>query len=170
MSELPPGEQVIKDTGILPVTWTKGALSNVNGKLILTNARLIFAAGHFQDIISAVRGAHRDRVEIPLNTIVNVEKGFMATITVHAGERYTFRGMGDANGWVDAINRARLQSQAAGFAPGPGNRAIGVGSSPYGAPPPPPPPPSGNRFCGQCGAPIPPGNRFCGQCGAPVQQ
>jgi len=159
MSGLLPGEHVIKDTGMLPVSWTKGALSNVNGKLILTNARLIFTAGHFQDIISAVRGAHKDRVEIPLNTIVNVEKGFMATITIHAGERYTFRGMGDANGWVDAINQARLQSHATSFAPAPQRM--------------PPPPPqqaaAGNRFCGQCGAPIVPGNKFCGQCGAPVQ-
>jgi hypothetical protein len=65
--------------------------------LILTNARLIFKAGHFKDIISAVRGAHKDRVEIPLDTIVKVEKGFMATITIHVGEKYTFRGMGDTD-------------------------------------------------------------------------
>ena len=98
MSGIPPGEHVIKDTGMLPVTWTKGTFSNMKGKLTLTNARLIFTAGHFQDIISAVRGAHMDRVEIPLNTIVKVEKGFMATITVHAGEKYTFRDMGDVDG------------------------------------------------------------------------
>lgn len=158
MSGLSPGEHVIKDTGMLPVTWTKGTFSNVNGKLILTSRRLIFTAGNFQDIISAVRGAHKDRVEIPLNTIINVEKGFMATITIHAGQKYTFKGMGDANGWVDAINQARLQSHATSFAAPPQRSA-----------PPPPQAAAGGKFCGQCGAPITPGNRFCSQCGAPVQ-
>jgi len=143
---------------MLPVTWTKGTFSNVNGKLILTSRRLIFTAGNFQDIISAVRGAHKDRVEIPLNTISNVEKGFMATITIHAGDKYTFKGMGNANGWVDAINTARLQSHATSFA-----------SAQFTPPPPRQQAAPGGKFCGQCGAAITPGNRFCSQCGAPVQ-
>jgi len=115
----------------------------MKGKLILTNARLIFTAGHFQDITSAFSGAHKDRVEMPLNAIVNVERGFMATITFHSGEKYTFRGMGDADGWVDAINRARLQSHATSFAP-----------APQRMPPLPGQAAAGNRFRGRCGAPV----------------
>lgn len=161
MSGLPPGEQVIKDTGMFPVTWTKGTFSNVNGKLILTNKRLIFTAGRFQDIISAVRSAHNDRAEIPLNTIVSVDKGFMATINIMAGgQKYTFKGMRDAGGWVQAINSSRMMS----------------GTVSYGAAPPqqnftPPPPPQavGNKFCSNCGAPVAAGNAFCGKCGARVQ-
>jgi len=38
---------VLKDTGMFPVTWAKGTFSNVNGKLILTNKRLVFNAGRF---------------------------------------------------------------------------------------------------------------------------
>ena len=160
MSGLPPGEQVIKDTGMFPVTWTKGTFSNVNGKLILTNKRLIFTAGRFQDIISAVRSAHKDKAEIPLNTITGVDKGFMATINITAGgQKYTFKGMRGAGDWVQAINTYRMM-------PGPAS---------YSAPPPqsftPPPPPqaAGNKFCSNCGSPVAAGNAFCGKCGARVQ-
>lgn len=152
-----PGEHVIKDTGMFPVTWTKGTFSNINGKLILTSQRLIFTAGRFQDVISAIRGAHKNRADIPLATVTGVEKGFMATITVHAGGvKYTFKGMRDAGGWITAINQARITS---------------VARSAFGAPQQrvqPPPQQQASAFCGQCGAPVPPGNKFCGKCGAPV--
>ena len=147
---------------MFPVTWTKGTFSNVNGKLILTNRRLVFTAGKFQDIVSSLRSAHKDKAEIPLNSITSVDKGFMATINVMAGgQKYTFKGMRDAGGWVQAINSAKMMS----------------GTVSYGAPqqqsytPPPPPPAAatGTRFCSNCGAPIAPGNAFCGKCGARVQ-
>ncbi len=77
---------------MFPVTWTKGTFSNVNGKLILTNRRLIFTAGRFQSIVGAVVGAHKDRVEIPLNTITSVDKGFMAVITPCEVQRGLERG------------------------------------------------------------------------------
>ena len=161
MSGLPPGEQVIKDTGMFPVTWTKGTFSNVNGKLILTNKRLIFTAGRFQDIISAVRSAHKDKAEIPLNTIMSVDKGFMATINITAGgQQYTFKGMRDAGGWVQAINSSRMMS---------GTVSYGAAPSQQNFAPPPPPPASGNKFCSNCGAPVAAGNAFCGKCGARVQ-
>ncbi len=161
MSGLPPGEQVIKDTGMFPVTWTKGTFSNVNGKLILTNKRLIFTAGRFQDIISAVRSAHKDRAEIPLNTIVSVDKGFMATINIMAGgQKYTFKGMRDAGGWVQAINSSRMMSGTVSYGAAPPQQNFA---------PPPPPPASGNKFCSNCGAPVAAGNAFCGKCGARVQ-
>ena len=161
MSGLPPGEQVIKDTGMFPVTWTKGTFSNVNGKLILTNKRLVFIAGRFQDIISAVRSAHKDKAEIPLNTILSVDKGFMATINIMAGgQKYTFKGMRDAGGWVQAINSSRMMS---------GTISYGAAPPQQNFTPPPPPQATGNKFCSNCGAPVAAGNAFCGKCGARVQ-
>lgn len=149
---------VLKDTGMFPVTWAKGTFSNVNGKLVLTNRRLVFNAGRFQDIISSVRNAHKDKAEIPLNTISSVEKGFMATITIMAGgQKYVFKGMRDAGGWVNQINTARFSTGAVQAAP-----------STYTAPPPPPPPSAGNKFCPSCGTAVIPGNNFCGNCGARI--
>ncbi len=162
MSGLPPGEQVIKDTGMFPVTWTKATFSNINGKLILTNKRLVFAAGNFQDVISAFRGASKERAEIPLASIQTVTKGFMATIDIMAnGQKYTFKGMRDAGGWVQAINSAKMMSGT-----------VSYGASPqqgYAPPPPPQAMSAGNKFCSNCGAPVAPGNAFCGKCGARVQ-
>lgn len=157
MSGLPPGEVVLKDTGMFPVTWAKGTFSNVNGKLILTNRRLVFNAGRFQDPMSALRQAHKDRAEIPLNTITSVEKGFMATITIMAsGQKYVFKGMRDAGGWVNLINTNRFTSGAVQAAP-----------ATYSAPPP-PPPSAGNKYCPGCGVAVVPGNNFCGNCGARI--
>ena len=161
MSGLPPGEQVIKDTGMFPVTWTKGTFSNINGKLILTNRRLIFTAGRFQDVISAVRSAHKERAEIPLNTIMSVDKGFMATINIMAGgQKYTFKGMRGAGDWVQAINNAKMMSGTVSFGTSPQQQSYT---------PPPPPQATGNKFCSNCGAPVAAGNAFCGKCGARVQ-
>ncbi len=92
-------EMVLKDTGMFPVTWTKSTFNNVNGKLILTNKRLVFNAGRFQDPLSALRQSHKDKSVIPLNTITSIEKGFMATIPIMAGgQKYVFKGMRDAGG------------------------------------------------------------------------
>jgi hypothetical protein len=142
---------------MFPVTWTKGTFSNVNGKLILTNRRLIFTAGRFQSVVGAVVGAHKDRVEISLNTITSVDKGFMAVINIIAsGQKYTFKGMRDAGGWLSQINMARMTTGAVQeYVPQARN-----------APPPPPPVAAGNKFCTNCGAAVVPGNSFCGQCGA----
>ena len=162
MSGLPPGEQVIKDTGMFPVTWQKGTFGNVNGKLILTNRRLVFNAGRFQDVISSLRQAHKDKAEIPLASITSVDKGFMATITIMAGgQKYVFKGMGDAGGWVQAINNAKMMSGT-----------VSYGSAPqqgYAPPSPPQPQAAGNKFCSNCGSPVAAGNAFCGKCGARVQ-
>lgn len=147
---------VLKDTGMFPVTWAKGTFSNVNGKLILTNKRLVFNGGRFQDPMAALRQAHKDKAEIPLNTITSIEKGFMATITIMAGgQKYVFKGMRDAGGWVNQINTARLTSGAVHSAP-----------QTYSAPP--PPPAAGNKFCPGCGTAVIPGNNFCGNCGARI--
>jgi hypothetical protein len=111
-------DMVLKDTGMFPVTWAKGTFSNVNGKLILTNKRLVFNAGRFQAPLLALRQSHKDKSVIPLNTITSIEKGFMATITIMAGgQKYVFKGMRDAGGWVNQINTARLTSGAVHSAP-----------------------------------------------------
>ena len=127
----------------------------MNGKLILTNRRLVFNAGRFQDPMSALRQSHKDKAEIALSTISSIEKGFMATITIMAGgEKYVFKGMRDAGGWVNQINTARLTSGAVHSAP-----------QTYRAPP---PPMAGNKFCPGCGTAVTPGNSFCGNCGARI--
>ncbi len=160
MSGLPPGEQVIKDSGMFPVSWQKGTFANVNGKLILTNRRLVFNAGRFQDIISSLKQAHKDKAEIPLASITSIDKGFMATITIMAGgQKYVFKGMGDAGGWVQAINNAKMMSGAVSFGSAPQQ---GYTPQPTQAPA------AGNKFCSNCGAPVAPGNAFCGRCGTRV--
>jgi hypothetical protein len=157
MSGLPPGEHVLKDTGMMPVTWAKSTFSNVNGKLILTNRRLIFTAGRFQDPISAIRGSHKDRVEIQLASITSVDKGFLSTINIMAGgQKYTFKGMGGAGDWISQINANRMTAAPA------------QGYAPQTRTAPPPPMASGNKFCPNCGAAVIPGNNFCGGCGAKV--
>lgn len=108
--------------------------------------------------MGAVVGAHKDRVEISLNTITSVDKGFMAVINIMAsGQKYTFKGMRDAGGWISQINTARMTSGTVqGYAPQ--TRSV----------PPPPPMEAGNKFCPSCGAAVVPGNSFCGQCGSRV--
>lgn len=157
MSGLPPGENVLKDTGMMPVTWAKSRFSNVNGKLILTNRRLIFTAGRFQDPIAAIRGSHKDRVEIQLATIISVDKGFLATIDIMAGgQKYTFKGMGGAGDWIKQINANRMTAGTT------------QGYTPQTRSAPPPPMSSDNKFCPNCGAVVVPGNNFCGGCGERV--
>ena len=107
--------------------------------------------------MGAVVGAHKDRAEIPLNTITSVDKGFMAVINVMAsGQKYTFKGMRDAGGWLSQINMARMTTGAV------------QGYAPQTRSAPPPPMAAGNKFCPSCGAAVVSGNSFCGQCGARV--
>jgi len=161
MDGLRPGETLILDSGRLPVAWSKSAFSTVNGKLILTNQRLVFAAGRFQNPIEGLRGAHKERVELGLGEITGVDKGMLATVKVSAGQEYTFKGMGNAKKWVDQIIRAMRDTQTApSYAP----------PQPAYTPPPPPvaqPAPAAQRgrFCTECGSPLVAGNKFCGICG-----
>ncbi|MBC8225431.1 zinc ribbon domain-containing protein [Candidatus Bathyarchaeota archaeon] len=168
MEGLQPGEALIKDSGMFPVAWSKSAFSTVNGKLILTNQRLVFAAGRFQNPIEGLGGAHKERVELSLGDIVSVDKGMMATVKVTAGQEYTFKGMRNAKEWVDLIIRAVRDAQTAPpYAP----------PQPAYQPPPPaytPPPqpapqpaPAAQRglFCTECGSPLDAVDKFCGSCG-----
>ena len=92
------------------MAYAKGAFRTINGKLILTNQRLIFTAGRFQSVVEAVVGGHKERVELRLPSLTRVEKGFGATIKVHADKEYTFKGMRKADEWVSAINQARAEA------------------------------------------------------------
>lgn len=162
MEGLQPGETLIKDSGRLPVAYAKGTFRTINGKLILTNQRLVFAAGRFQNPIEGLRGAQKERVELTLEDITSVEKGMLATVKVTAGQVYTFKGMGNAKKWVDLITKAVRDVQtASSYAP------------PQTAHQPPPPQQAPqaapaaqrSRFCTECGSPLDANIKFCGSCG-----
>lgn len=106
---LPPGEHIVKESGRFPVAYAKGTFRTINGKLILTNQRLIFTAGRFQSVVEAVVGGHKERVELHLPSITRVEKGFGATIKVYANKEYTFKGMRGVGDWIATIEMARHQ-------------------------------------------------------------
>jgi len=172
MDGLRPGESLIKDSGMFPVAWSKSTFSTVNGKLILTNQRLVFAAGRFQNPVDGLRGAHKERVELSLGDIVSVDKGMMATIKIGAGQEYTFKGMRNAKEWVDLIIRAMRDAQAApSHAPPP--PAYQPPQPAYTPPPQPAPQPvpqpapaaPRSRFCTECGSPLNATDKFCGNCG-----
>jgi hypothetical protein len=147
------------DSGRLPVAWSKSAFSTVNGKLILTNQRLVFAAGRFQNPVEGLRGAHKERVELGLGEITGVDKGMLATVKVSAGQEYTFKGMGNAKKWVDQILRAVRDAQTAPLnaPPQPAYTPPLVAQPAQAAP--------RSRFCTECGSPLVAGNKFCGSCG-----
>ncbi len=141
MSGLMPGETVLKDSGRLPVAYAKNSFRTINGRLILTNTRLIFIGGRFQSIIESFLQSHREKLEIPLASITRVEKGFMAHIKVYADKEYSFKGMRDPNGWIAAIEQAKATQQL-----------------PHPAP----------NFCPYCGNPIRVGDVFCPNCGRKI--
>ncbi len=102
------GEVVLKESGRTPVSYQRSRLSTVNGKLILTNRRLIFKAGKFQSIVGSfvLSGSpSKGMVEIPLESIVKVEKGFLGTLKVYADREYTFKGIRGIEEWLFSINR-----------------------------------------------------------------
>ncbi len=190
MDGLQPGETLIKDSGRLPVVWTKSAFSTVNGKLILTNQRLVFAAGWFQNPIDGLRGAQKERVELSLGDITDVDKGMLATVKVTAGKVYTFKGMGNAKEWVDLISRAMRDAWTAP-AYTPPQPAYQPPQPAYTPPPqpaytPPPPQPADNTPPPQPAyqppqpvytpppqpapqpAPAAQRSRFCTECGSPL--
>lgn len=168
MDGLQPGETLIKDSGRLPVAWTKSAFSTVNGKLILTNQRLVFAAGRFQNPIEGLRGTHKERVELSLGDITSVDKGMLATVKVTAGQVYTFKGMGNAKKWVELITTAVRDAQTAPSSapPPPAYQPPQPANTPPPQPAPQPAPEAQrSRFCTECGSALDSNNKFCGNCG-----
>ncbi len=159
---LEPGEQVIKESSSGPftqVTYVKSLMSNVQGKLVLTNQRIIFLPGNFQNTDSTILVLGRmikspDTVHIHLPEISKVEKGWGEQITIYEGaKKHDFRGMRNAGEWASAIEQAR--------------------ASPASAPPvqqraqaPPAPRAVGGKFCNNCGNQLRPQDKFCPNCGA----
>ena len=173
MRGLRPGESIIKDSGMMPITWLKSRFNTVSGKLVLTTQRLVFGPAMFRDV-SRASSPGRNRAVIPLSSITSVEKGFMASISIYSESKYTFNGMRDAQGWVQAINQARMHTGARPSYGGPQPGAYPPSQGPpaggfYPNQPPSPPPMQGGRFCPNCGASVQPGGRFCASCGARVQ-
>ena len=101
--EISTGETVIKDTGTFPISYIKSAFFSTNGKLYLTNQRLLFKAGALQGVGGVSVGGiflpnpkdaekSKERISIPLSAITNVEHGW-ANVTVHVGDtKYKFGG------------------------------------------------------------------------------
>lgn len=113
--EITPGEVVLKDTGLFPITYLK---HSTNGKLTLTNRRLLFKAGKLQPMggvyvpggifIPNPKDAKKSEeyLSIPLADIASVDHG-CAKLTVHvAGEEHVFGGMQQTKEWADAIINA----------------------------------------------------------------
>jgi len=84
-----PGEMVIKDSGKVEVSYAKEILLTINGRLYLTNMRLIFIPSKFQDPLVRLMGLSEMLIQIPLQTIKSVEKEALSII-VKAGEKYRF--------------------------------------------------------------------------------
>ena len=93
-------------------------MSSINGKLYLTNQRLIFKAGKLQGVggVSVAGGVFipnpkdagksKEYFAIPLSEITAVESGW-ANITVQAaGQKYKFGGMRKTKEWQEAIRNA----------------------------------------------------------------
>ncbi|MCX9025711.1 MAG: zinc ribbon domain-containing protein [Candidatus Methanoperedens sp.] len=112
------GEVALKDTGFFPISYIKSMMSSTNGKLTLTNMRLIFKASALQGVggtalpggifIPNPKDAEKSKeyFAIPLAEITNVESGW-ASLTVHAGgQKYKFGGMRDTKKWAETVNSA----------------------------------------------------------------
>ena len=121
LKDLVPGEAFLMDTGHFPITYVKNMMSSTNGKLYLTNRRLVFKAGALQGVggvyttpglfIPNPKDAQKSKeyFAIPLSEITGVESGW-ANVTVQAtGQKYKFGGMRKTKEWQEAINNARTQ-------------------------------------------------------------
>lgn len=117
LKDLAPGEVVLMDTGMFPITYVKNFITSINGKLYLTSQRLVFKAGKLQGIGGvyaagvfipnpADANKAKQHFEIPLAQITAVKSGW-ANVTVQAGgQSYKFGGMRKTKEWEEAIRRA----------------------------------------------------------------
>lgn len=105
------------DTGAFPITYVKNMMSSINGKLHLTNQRLVFKAGALQGVGGVSSGGlfipnpkdagkAKEFFGIPLSEITSVESGW-ASVTIEAsGNKYKFGGMRKTKEWQEAIRNA----------------------------------------------------------------
>jgi RNA polymerase subunit RPABC4/transcription elongation factor Spt4 len=117
LRELMPGEVVLMDTGTFPISYIKNIMSSTNGKLYLTNQRLVFKAGALQGVGGVSTGGlfipnpkdankAKERFAIPLNEISSVESGWANIVVQASGQKYKFGGMQKTKEWAEAINRS----------------------------------------------------------------
>ncbi|MDD4859521.1 MAG: zinc ribbon domain-containing protein [Dehalococcoidales bacterium] len=115
LRDLAPGEVVLMDTGIFPISYIKNIMSSVNGKLYLTSQRIVFKAGKLQGVggvssggmfIPNTKDAYKSKeyFAIPLSEVASVDSGW-SSITVHARTNYKFGGMRKTKEWANEIRR-----------------------------------------------------------------
>jgi hypothetical protein len=106
LKELAASEAVLMDTGLFPITYVKNMMTSINGKLYLTNKRLVFKAGKLQGDAGMFGGdaaaKAKQYLSLPLAEITNVEAG-MVTLVIQTSERYKFGGMRKTKEWSAAI-------------------------------------------------------------------
>jgi RNA polymerase subunit RPABC4/transcription elongation factor Spt4 len=166
---LEPGETLIKEGGggaFTQVTWVKSLANNIQGRLVLTDRRLFFVPGNFQNTDATMLVALRlfrspDSVSIPLGSITKVEKGWGEQLGIYTDKKYDFRGMRGAGDWQKAIEQARATPQPQA----PRVQAAPQQAAPRKATPPPPPAAAGSSFCNNCGRALRPQDKFCPGCG-----
>lgn len=111
------GEVVLKDTGFFPIAYVKSMMSSTNGKLTLTNQRLIFKASALQGIGGVYTGGifipnpkdaekAKEYFATPLAEITNVESGWASLTIFTGGQKYKFGGMRDTKKWAEMVNNA----------------------------------------------------------------
>ncbi len=150
LMNLDPNEIVLMDSGKLPISCQESKLEIMNGKLILTNKRLIFEPSRFQSIVGSFRLSIKPDsgyVKIPLTHIIRVERGFMAHLKVFTRDKeYSFKGMRGADKWVRAIEQA-VSSLSSSIAPKLTTQGMSM------------------KFCPYCGSPVSSEDIYCGNCG-----
>ena len=69
------------DTGFFPITYVKNMMTSINGKLYLTNNRLVFKAAKLQGDAGMFGGdaasKSKQYLSLPLAEITNVEAGLV---------------------------------------------------------------------------------------------
>ncbi|GEM_PF-6783099 len=114
---LEPGEVVLMDTGFFPITYVKNFASSTNGKLYLTNRRLVFKAGKLQGVGGVAAGGifipnpkdagkSKEFFAIALSDITAVDTVWAGILVNAAGQKYKFGGMRKTKEWQEAISGA----------------------------------------------------------------
>jgi uncharacterized Zn finger protein (UPF0148 family) len=114
LKNLAPGEVVLMDTGIFPITYVKNIMSSTNGKLYLTNQRLVFKAGALQGVGGVAAGGvfipspmdankSKEFFAIPLSQITEVESGWANVTVQFGGQSFKFGGMTKTSQWKEAL-------------------------------------------------------------------